>query len=121
MKSFYLFSLLSFVLLASSCSKKDYYYPPDEYDWMRSHEKGTVAYVDSYTGNYIVSTYNGYAVIENFDGIYPHKYDDAYAHFSNPGTQTIYNYHGNYFSTGRVVDSWLSWQDALYLLDELSY
>ena len=119
MKPIYLLGLFS-VMLFASCSKKDYY-PADEYDWMRSHEKGVVAYVDQYTGNFIVDTDNGFAVIENTGGIFPHKYDGTYAYFSNPGTQSVYNYEGNYFSTIRVVDSWLTWSDALYILDQINY
>lgn len=119
MKRLYIFAALSVILL-SACSKKDYY-EVDEYEWMRTHEEGTVAYVDTYTGNYIVETFDGFSVIESRDGSIPQKFDRAYAHFSSRGLQTIYNYHGNYFSTARIVETWLSWSDALYVLDRISY
>jgi hypothetical protein len=119
MKRLYILALLSVVVL-TACSKRSYY-EMDEYEWMRTHERGTVAYVDSYTGNYIVETYNGFSVIESWDGITPRTYDDEYANFSSRGVQTIYNYSGNYFSKGRVVESWLTWSDALYILDDINY
>lgn len=118
----YLYLILIATVTLTACSKRDYYPDrPDEYDWMRTHERGVVAYVDNYTGNYIVDTYNGFAVIESWGGIIPRTYDEEYAYFSNRGLQTIYNRQGNYFGKGRIVDSWLTWSDALYVLDELSY
>jgi hypothetical protein len=118
----YLYLTLVSAVLLTACSKRDYYRDePDAYDWMRTRERGVVAYVDGYTGNYIVDTYNGFAVIEYWGGITPREYDEEYAYFSNRSVQTIYNRQGNYFSKGRVVDSWLTWSDALYVLDEISY
>ncbi len=115
------FSLIS-VLLFASCTKVGY--GPDEIDtchWMRTHEQGYVAYVDNYTGNYIVETSNGYTVIESRGAVTPRDYDEIYANFSSYGPQSIYNYDGNYFTNGRIVEYWLSWRDALYVLDELDY
>jgi len=114
--------LTATVVLFASCSKRDYYpgnTDPDEY--IRNRERGVVAYVDNYTGNYIVDTYRGFAVVESWGGISPREYDEQYAYFSNRGLQTIYNYSGNYFSEGRIAESWLTWSDALYVIDELSY
>ncbi len=121
MKRLLLLSFLA-VMLLSACTKRDYISSPiDPYEWMRTHEKGVVAYVDYYTGNYIVDTYNGYAVIESFGGYVPREYDQEYAYFSNRGMQTIYNWSGDYFTSKRVVDSWLTWWDAMYVLDRISY
>lgn len=121
MKRFYLLLLLPVVLLAA-CSKRDYIPSDiDEYEWMRTHEKGLVAYVDYYSGNYIIETFRGYAVIESWGGITPREYDEEYAFFSSRGLQTIYNRAGNYFTKGRVVDSWLTWSQAVYVLDDLNY
>jgi hypothetical protein len=120
MKKLYLLLILSGVLLAG-CSKRAYYEDDIDPDyWMRTHEKGTVAYVDNFTGNYIVDTKNGYAVVEAYSNVIPREYDREYANFSNIGVQTIYNRDGGYFADGRVVDSWLSWSDAMYVLDEIS-
>lgn len=121
MKKLY-FLLAVPVLLLAGCSKRDLLPSEiDEREWMRTHERGVVAYVDLYSGNYIVDTYNGFAVIEAWSGIAPREYDEEYALFSNRGVQTIYNRQGNYFTQGRIVDSWLTWSDALYVLDELNY
>ncbi|MBO9573827.1 MAG: hypothetical protein J7497_16695, partial [Chitinophagaceae bacterium] len=117
----YLLGFLS-VILFTACSKSDYITPPNnEYDWMRTHDKGTVAYVDYVTGNHIVETYGGFSVIESWGSYIPREYDEVYAYFSSRGIQTIYNWTGNYYTKGRVVESWLSWSDALYVLDRISY
>jgi hypothetical protein len=121
MKKFYLLTALV-ALLFTACSKSDYI--PAEVnpnDWMRSHDEGIVAYVDFYTGNYIIETYEGYTVVESWGDYTPREYDREYAYFSSRGVQTIYNRSGNYFTKGRIVESWLSWSDALYVLEGLSY
>ncbi|RYG03420.1 MAG: hypothetical protein EOO02_08480 [Chitinophagaceae bacterium] len=120
MKKLYLLLLLTGIVLVG-CTKRVYYDDnPDPDYWMRTHEKGTVAYVDYYSGNYIIDTYNGYAVIELYGGVAPREYDREYANFSNPGVQTVYNRDAGYFTQIRIIDSWLSWSDAMYLLDDIS-
>ena len=121
MKKLYVLIAVS-ALLFSACTKRDYI--PAQVDpaqWMQTHDKGIVAYVDYSTGNYIVETYEGYTVIESWGEYTPREYDPEYAYFSNRGVQTIYNRAGNYFTQGRVVDSWLSWSDAMYVLEDLGY
>jgi hypothetical protein len=121
MKRILLLSFLSVILL-SACTKRDYVdRPVDPAQWMRTHDKGIVAYVDYYTGNYVIDTYGGFSVIESFSGYTPREYDEEYAYFGNRGLQTIYNWNGNYFTNNRVVDSWLTWSDAMYVLDQISY
>jgi hypothetical protein len=123
MKKLYIIAPI-IVLLFAACSKRDYYVtppPPDPRSWMRTHDEGVVMYVDYSTGNYIVETYNGYSVVEMWNNEPPIEYDREYAHFNNRGIQTIYNYDGNYFTEGKVVDSWLTWNEAMYLIDELKY
>ena len=108
--------------MLASCTKTDLLPANiDVNEFMRTRESGTVAYVDYYTGNYIVDTYRGFAVIESWGSAAPREYDEQYAYFSSRGLQTIYNYSGNYFSDGRIVDSWLTWSDAVYILDDLSH
>lgn len=120
MKPLY-FALAAFLFVFASCSKRDYYPVEDEAgQWMRTHDRGVVALVDDYTGNYIVETTQGFAVVELWGGIEPREYDEEYAYFSRTGVQTVYNYQGDYFTKSRVVDYWLSWSDALYVLDELA-
>ena len=114
--------LTTSMLLFTSCSKRDYVTENlDGYEFMRYRDKGIVAYVDYFTGNYIVDTYQGFSVIESWSGVTPRAYDDLYGYFSHRGLQTIYSRPGDYFTQGRVVDSWLSWGDAMYVLEELSY
>ena len=121
MKKLYVLTALIAVLF-TACSKRDYV--PVEVnptDWMRSHDEGVVAYVDYYSGNYIIETYEGYTVVESWGDYTPREYDRVYAYFSSRGVQTIYNRNGNYFTKGSIVESWLSWSDALYVLDGLGY
>ena len=121
MKKLYVFTALLAVLF-TACTKRDYI--PTQVnpnDWMRTHDEGIVTYVDYYTGNYIIETYEGYTVIETWGEYTPHEYDREYAYFGSRGVQTIYNRSGNYFTKGRVVESWLSLSDAFAILDELSY
>lgn len=121
MKKIYILIALS-SLLITSCTKRDYIpLEEDPAHWMRTHDDGIVAYVDYSTGNYIVETYQGYSVIEGWGSYTPRENDHEYAYFSNRGLQTIYNRSGNYFTQGRIVESWLSWSDALYILDDLAY
>ncbi|MBA4167105.1 MAG: hypothetical protein H0X41_06120 [Chitinophagaceae bacterium] len=120
------FTLPAIVLLTitffSACTKQDYISSPsDEEVWVRSHEKGSVAYVDTYAGNYIVETYNGYSVVQSSGGIVPRENDTEYAWFSSQGNQTIYNYDGNYYTQERIVQSYLTWSDALIILDNISH
>ncbi|MEO8583163.1 MAG: hypothetical protein ABI415_05165 [Flavitalea sp.] len=120
MKRIYI--LLAFTtMFLVGCTKRDILYTPvDNNDWIHSHEKGIVSYVDYYSGNYIVDTYNGYAVVELRGTVAPHIYDEEYAYFGSRGRQTTYNYTANYFTDIGVVESYLSWQDARYVLDQLS-
>lgn len=121
MKKVYIFTALIAVLF-TACSKRDYIAPVEinPYDWMRSHDEGVVTYVDYYTGNYIVETYEGYSVIESWGSYTPREYDREYAYFGNRGVQRIYNRNGDYFSDGRIVESWLSLSDAFYVIDALA-
>jgi hypothetical protein len=120
MKKLYLLLILSGVILAG-CSKRIHYEDDIDPDyWMRTHEKGVVAYVDYFSGNYIVDTNNGYAVIEAWGNVTPRENDREYGNFSNRGIQTIYNRDAGYFTEERVIESWLTWSEAMYLLDDIS-
>ena len=120
MKKLYILPAL-IVMLFTACTKRDYVpVQTDPVDWMRSHDEGIVTYVDYNTGNYIIETYEGYTVVESW-GNSPRENDRVYAYFSSRGVQTIYIRSGNYFTEGRIVESWLSLSDAFYVLDELGY
>ena len=104
-----------------SCSKTDL--PPEQLDpneWMQTHQRAEVAYTDYFSGNYIVQTQQGYAVVESWGGAVPRDFDVLYAHFQFTGMQTIYNRSRNYFTTGRVVANWLTWGEAWNILDSIS-
>jgi hypothetical protein len=121
MKNFTALLLVAISFLVMSCSKTDL--PPENLDpgaWMRTHEAGEVAYTDYFTGNYIVQTHQGYAVVEGWGGYTPRDFDVLYAHFHFTGMQTIYNRSGNYFTKGRIVANWLTWGEAWYLLNQIS-
>ena len=122
MKKLYILAALS-VVLFTAYTKRDYIpsAPVNPIDWMRSHDEGVVTYVDYYTGNYIIETYEGYTVIESWGDYTPREYDREYAYFSSRGVQTIYNRSGDYFKQARIVESWLSLSDAFEVLDALSY
>ncbi|MBL7700473.1 MAG: hypothetical protein JNK79_20070 [Chitinophagaceae bacterium] len=120
MNKIYIFTVLIIVLF-TSCTKRDYVpVEVDPYQWMRTHDEGIVSYVDYYTGNYIIETYEGYTVVESWGSYTPREYDREYAYFNSRGVQTIYNRSGDYFTKGRIVESWLSLSDAFYVLDQLA-
>ncbi|MHA4845357.1 hypothetical protein ACX0G7_14390 [Flavitalea antarctica] len=120
MKKLYLLLILSGLVLAG-CSKRVHYDDTIDPDyWMRTHEKGVVAFVDYYSGNYILDTNNGYAVVEAWGNVVPREYDRLYGNFSNRGIQTIYNRDAGYFTEDRVIESWLTWSEAMYILDDIS-
>lgn len=121
MKKIILFLIVSSLFLVSCTKQVARPIDVDVNEWMQTHERGTVVYTDGFTGNYIVETSRGYSVIESWGGAMPYDFDNVYAYFSSRGVKDIYNRSGNYFTQGRVVDSWLSWSEAMYLLDQLSY
>jgi outer membrane biogenesis lipoprotein LolB len=72
MKKIAAFVLVISSLLAVGCTKSDL--PPENYDpeqWMQTHQRAEVAYTDYFSGNYIVQTSQGFAVIENWSGYTP--------------------------------------------------
>jgi hypothetical protein len=108
-------------LLVMGCTKTDL--PAQDYDpdqWMQTHQRAEVAYTDYFTGNYIVQSSQGFAVVENWGGSAPRDFDVLYAHFQFTGMQTIYNRSGNYFTKARIVDNWLTWGEAWNILDMMS-
>ena len=121
MKKIILFLIVSSIFLVSCTKQVVRPVDVDVNQWMQTHERGIVVYTDGFTGNYIVETSGGYSVIESWSGATPYDFDNLYAYFSNRGVKDIYNRSGNYFMQGRVVDSWLSWSQALYLIDQVSY
>lgn len=120
MKKSLLFLLLPALLFLTSCSKTTEVpsQPVDINQWMQSREAGRVAEIDYFSGNYMVQTNRGYSVIEAW-GATPRIGDEVYGHFSFRTTQQIFNRSGNYFTTGRVHDYWLSYFQAIQLMQSL--
>lgn len=121
MKRIGLLTLSLFSLLVIGCTKTDL--PPQHLDpdeWMQTHQRGEIAYTDFFSGNYIVQTRQGFSVIENWGGVVPRDFDVVYGHFQFTGLQTIYNRSGNYFTQGKIVGTWLTWFEAMELLEFIS-
>jgi outer membrane biogenesis lipoprotein LolB len=119
MKKFLFLFLIPLLALASCSKQVETPVNIDVNEWMQTHESGRVAYVDFSSGNYIVETNSGYAVVETWSYT-PRTYDILYAHFSMYGVQQVYNRNGNYFTQGRIVGNWLSWFQAMDLIDQIS-
>lgn len=113
--------LILSVIFLSSCSK--YVDRPsntvDVNYWMQTHERGQVVYIDNYSGYFIAETSKGYAVAREFTGT-PYNYDVFYASFSNFGNLQAYNYTGNYMTRIDIKDNWMSYSQALDLIDQLT-
>ena len=113
--------LLLSALFLASCSK--YVDRPAGLDvnyFMQTHERGQIVYLDAYSGYFIVETNKGYAVARELGGT-PYNYDVLYSSFSNFGVMDAYNRTGNYMTQINVKDNWMSYSEALYLLDQLSH
>lgn len=104
------------IILLSSCAKDRTVVGNDENYWL-TKEEGEIVYSDPYCSYYLVETYNGYNVVHNYSGSQPYQGDIVYGNFSNLGTRDMYNYSGRFVFTGTVTDYWLSYNEALDVLD----
>lgn len=115
-----IFTLSSICLLAviflSSCVKDRVVVQNDENYWL-TKEQGQVVYVETTCDYWVVETYNGYNVVYSNPGNKPYEGDIVYGNFSNVGTRDMYNYTGRFVFTGSVTDYWLSYNQALDVLD----
>jgi hypothetical protein len=123
MKKIFTLSSLA-VLLAvviASCtrsSRGDYGYDEDYY---LSKERGVVVFSDSYCPYYVVETEFGYTVIESVSGYTPYEGSIIYGDLSGIGLRDLYNYSSRTVTRGDVIDYWLSYYDAQYLIDNMCY
>lgn len=120
-KIFTISTLLIFAaLLFAGCTKRGGYYGDDEDYWL-SKESGVVVYSDDYCPYYVIETRNGYTIIEAV-GTYP-PYEDAviYGDLSRSGLMDLYNRSRGTIIRGDVVDYWLSYDEAQYMIDNLCY
>lgn len=122
MKKIFTLSSLA-VLLAvviSSCTRSYRDYGRDE-DYFLSQERGVVVFSDSYCPYYVVETQFGYTIIESFSSYTPYEGSIIYGDLSGIGVRDLYNYTNRTIIRGDVVDYWLSYYDAQYLIDNLCY
>ena len=107
--------LLAFILL-SSCRKADVIVTNNENYWL-NQEEGEVVYSDPSCNYWVVETYNGYTVIQSSSFNKPYEGDLVYGNLSNRGTRDMYNFQGRFVFTGTVIEYWLSYSQALHVLD----
>jgi hypothetical protein len=112
-------SILAVVLLAA-CSKRGGNYYRDEDYWL-SRESGVVVYSDAYCPYYVVETRLGYTVIESLNGYTPYEGNVVYGDLSRTGLADFYDRSSGNIIRGDVVDYWLNYYDAQYLVDNLCY
>lgn len=106
--------LLAIVLL-SSCVK-DKVIANNENYWL-SKEEGEVVYVDPSCNYWVLETYNGYNVVYTNSVNMPYEGDLIYGNFSSRGTRDMYNFFDKFVFTGTVTDYWLTYNQALDVLD----
>jgi hypothetical protein len=109
-------TILLAVILLSSCRKTDVIVANNENYWL-NQEEGEVVYSDPSCNYWVVETYNGYTVIHTNSVNMPYEGDLVYGNFSSRGTRDIYNFQGRFVFTGTVIEYWLSYNDALDVLD----
>lgn len=114
------FVILSVVLLAGCTKRGGGYYGNDEDYWL-SKENGVVVYSDTYCPYYVVETYYGYTIIEAVNGYLPYENDMIYGNLSHTGYTDLYNRSDRSVIRGRVVDYWLTYSEAQYMIDDLCY
>ncbi len=104
------------VVLLSSCVKETVVVTNNESYWL-NQEEGEVVYSDPSCNYWVIDTYNGYAVIRTNSSSQPYEGELIYGNFSNRGTRDMYNFQGKFVFTGTVIEYWLSYNQALDVLD----
>ncbi len=104
------------VILLGSCRKADVIVTNNESYWL-NQEEAEVVYSDPSCSYWVVETYNGYTVIQTNSVNQPYEGDLLYGNFSNRGTRNMYNFQGKFVFTGTVIEYWLSYNEALDVLD----
>jgi hypothetical protein len=104
------------VILLSSCRKTDVIVTNNESYWL-NQEEGEVVYSDPSCNYWVVETYDGYSVVNTYSGSKPYEGDFVYGNFSSRGTRDMYNYTGRFVFTGTLTDYWLTYNQAMDVLD----
>lgn len=119
-----IFTISSILILAvalfAGCSRRDSGYYSDEDYWL-SKESGVVAYSDDYCPYYVIETRNGYTVVESLSGYAPYEESVIYGDLSRQGVSDLYNRSRGTIIRGDIVDYWLSYEEAQYMIDNLCY
>jgi hypothetical protein len=111
------FLILS-VLLLAGCTRRGY---SNDEDYWLSKERGVVVYNDSYCPYYVVETSNGYTVIETSGSYTPYEGDVIYGDLSRHGYMNLYNRSDGTIISGSIVEYWLNYDDAQYMIDHLCH
>ena len=104
------------VVLLSSCVKDQIVVTNNENYWL-SKEEGEVVYSEPGCNYWVVETYNGYNVVYTNSGNMPYEGDLVYGNFSSRGTRDLYNFSGKFVFAGTVIEYWLTYNQALDVLD----
>ena len=104
------------VVLLSSCVKDRVVVSNNENYWL-NQEEGEVVYSDPSCSYWVVETYNGYNVVRTNASSQPYEGDLVYGNFSSRGTRDMYNFQGRFVFTGTVIEYWLTYNQALDVLD----
>lgn len=107
--------LLAVVLLIS-CTKQDVIVTNNESYWL-NQEEGEVVYSDPSCSYWVVETYNGFNVVRSNSGTKPLEGDLIYGNLSSRGPRDLYNYSGRYVFGATITDHWLTYEEALDILD----
>lgn len=112
--------LILSVLFLAGCTRRGYN-NDSELDYWLSKENGVVVYSDDYCPYYVVETYSGYTIIRASTGFTPYEGDEIYGNLSMRGYRDLYNYTANSIIRGEIIDYWLSYAEAQYMIDNLCY
>src|SRR5215203_4313351 len=104
------------VVLFSSCRKADVIVTNNESYWL-NQEEGEVVYSDASCNYWVVETYNGYNVIRSNSGNQPYEGELIYGNLSSRGSRNLYNYDGRFVFSATITDYWLTYSQALDILD----
>ena len=104
------------VVLLSSCVKEHIVVPNNEAYWLNQDE-GEVVYVDPSCNYWVLQTYGGYDVVRSSSGSMPYEGELIYGNLSSRGSRDLYNYSGKYVFGATITDYWLTYSQALDILD----
>ncbi|HMI79657.1 MAG TPA: hypothetical protein VK484_12740 [Ferruginibacter sp.] len=108
-------TLLFAVFFLSSCVKDRDYVNEENY-WL-SQEIGEVVYSSPSCNYWVVETYNGYNIVYSGSSSKPYEGQIIYGNFSRRGQRELYNFSESFVFTATVTDTWLTYGEALDLLD----